>query len=206
MNHKWAGVILCAAGILLLIGAVFPGGLEERNLEIPLAQAVEMSTAEMDASFAEEMLSSCSVQLETRWHALTLARKTEAIIQNIHLACARLPEGADFSIRARIDDSARLILPDNDNIKPLVPGSPLIMSWALHPGDVHQWEGTLWTYLTIQVEEGESVEVVLSSIQLGGKTTRLIWLNYPQSLAVGISLIVGGLLVFLRIWRYFKMR
>ncbi len=206
MNHKWAGVILCLAGILLLGGAILPDRLEERNLEIPLAQAVELGRADSQPQLPEEMLSTCNIQLQTRWRGVTLAGKTEAITQRIHLACARLPVGVAFAIRARVDEPARLILPDNDNIKPLLPGSPLMMSWALHPGDVHSWEGTLWTYLTIPGEGGKAVEMVLSSIQLGGKTTRLIGLNYPQSLAAGICLVVGGLLVFLNLLRLFRKK
>lgn len=206
MNHKWAGVILCLTGVFFLFGAILPGKLEEHNLEIPLAQAIEKGTADTISQLPEELLSTCSVQLQTRWRGVTLAGKTEAITQRIQLDCARPPEGVDFSIRARIDEPARLILPDNDNIKPLVPGSPLILSWALHPGDMHLWEGTLWTYLTILSEGDESVEMVLSSIQLGGKTTRLLGLNYPQMIAAGIALVVGGLLIFLWIWRFLRKK
>lgn len=206
MNHKWVGVILCAAGVFLLLGANLPGGVEERNLEIPLAQAFELNSTEIESRLPEEMLSTCSVNIQTRWRGLTLARKTEAITQTIHLVCARPPAGETFAIRARVDEPARLIFPDNDNSKPLTPGSPLMMSWALHPGDARKWEGTLWTYLSIPTEAGESSEVILSSIQLTGRTTRLVWLNFPQSLAAGIALIILGLLVFSQIWRVFGKR
>ncbi len=185
--------------LLMAAGVWLPGDVRDSTLELNLGDTMRLTLAAEDIP---AVAANCTVSLHTHWVGLMTVGKINAITQQAVLTCpAGQPPDAAFSIRARIDEPARLILPDNDNTRQLLPDTPVTFTWAVAPGKVHVWEGTLWTELLIANGQGESVMAPLASVHLNGRTTTLLGLGYIPALAAagvilaaGVAALVSGLL------------